>query len=286
VFIIIGFLVVFGSVIGGFMIAGGKIAVLMHIAEYIIIIGAALGAMVVANPVTVIKKVFTECIALLKPSRYTEAAYAELLVLLHKIFMLGQKDGLMGLEPHVENPQNSTLFNQHPTFAAQPQAVAFLADTVKILLTDNVEDHLLTDILEMDLEQYHEEAMQASNAITKVSEGLPAFGIVAAVLGMIITMGSIGGAATEIGAKVAAAMVGTFLGIFLAYGFAAPLAHATATRVHAEMAYLRCIRTGMLAFARGDKPTIALEFARRSVEPHGRPSFQELEDLTRNKAAA
>jgi chemotaxis protein MotA len=285
VFIIIGFLVVLGSVIGGYVMHHGNLVVLMQISEYIIICGAAFGAVLVANPMPVVKKMFTECFALLKPSPYHEEAYAELLVLLHKIFMLGQKDGLMGLEPHVENPQSSTLFNQHPHFASHPHAVAFLADTVKILLTDNVEDHLLTDILEMDLEQYHEEAMQASNAITKVSEGLPAFGIVAAVLGMIITMGSIGGAATEIGAKVAAAMVGTFLGIFLAYGFAAPLAHATATRVHAEMAYLRCIRTGMLAFARGDKPAVALEFARRSIEPHERPSFQELEEMTRNKAA-
>jgi chemotaxis protein MotA len=235
---------------------------------------------------SVVQKMFGECFALLKPSPFSDAAYAELLQLLHKLFMIGQKDGLMGLESHVENPQNSALFNQHPHFASHPHAVAFLADTVKILLTDNVEDHLLTDILEMDLDQYEEEALEASHALGKVAEGLPAFGIVAAVLGMIITMGAIDAPVAVVGAKVGAAMVGTFLGIFLAYGVVAPLSQALAKRVHAEMAYLRCIRTGMLAFARGDKPGIALEFARRSIEPHGRPSFQELEDLTRNKAAA
>jgi chemotaxis protein MotA len=286
VLIVLGFLVVFGSVIGGFVIAGGNLFVLLHIAEYIIICGAAFGAVLIANPISVVKKMFSESIALLKPSPFNDEAYSELLQLLHKVFMVGQKDGLMGLESHVENPENSALFNQHPKFASHPHAVAFLADTVKILLTDNVEDHLLTDILEMDLEQYEEEALEASHALGKVAEGLPAFGIVAAVLGMIITMGSIDAPVAVVGAKVGAAMVGTFLGIFLAYGVAAPLSQATAKRVHAEMAYLRCIRTGMLAFARGDKPTIALEFARRSVEPHGRPSFQELEDLTRNKAAA
>jgi chemotaxis protein MotA len=160
-----------------------------------------------------------------------------------------------------------------------------MADTVKILLTDNVADHTLSEILDMDLEQYQEEAMHAVHAISKVADALPGFGIVAAVLGMINTMGAMGGGAAEVGAKVAAAMVGTFVGILLAYGVVSPIAGAIEVRVKAEMAYLRCIRTGMLAFARGDKPTIALEFARRSIEPDDRPSFRELEELVRNKAA-
>lgn len=284
--IIIGFLVVFGSVIGGYMMHHGQIMVLLQISEYIIIIGAALGAVLISNPIGVVKRMFSESFGLLKKNPYDEHAYAELLQLLYRVFTIGQKEGLMGLEQHVENPEASTLFKEFPIFSSHHHAVAFMADTVKILLTDNVEDHTLGEILDMDLEQYHEEAMLVPHAVGKVAEGLPAFGIVAAVLGMIITMGSIGGAASEVGAKVAAAMVGTFLGILLAYGVAAPLAQALEGRVRSEAAYLRCIRTGMLAFARGDKPTIALEFARRSIEPEDRPSFQELEELTRNRAAA
>lgn len=284
--IIVGLLVVFGSVIGGYVMHSGQIVVLIQISEYIIICGAALGAVLISNPLPVVKRIFAESFALLKPNPYNEAAYAELLQLLYRIFLVGQKEGLMGLEKHVEDPAASPLIQQHPIFAGHPHAVAFLADTVKILLTDKVGDHTLSEILEMDLEQYEEEAMVVPHAVTKVAEALPAFGIVAAVLGMIITMGSIGGSATEVGAKIAAAMVGTFLGIFLAYGVAAPLAAALEVRVRSEMAYLRCIRTGMLAFARGDKPVIALEFARRSIEPVDRPSFQELEELTRNRAAA
>jgi chemotaxis protein MotA len=284
--ILIGLLVVFGSVLGGYMLHHGQIAVLMQISEFIIIIGAALGAVIISNPFPVVKRMFSEPFALLKRNPYDQEAYKDLLQLLYKVFVIGQKEGLMGLEKHVEEPNSSQLFQQHPIFSSHHHAVAFLADTVKILLTDKVEDHTLSEILEMDLEQYEEEAMVVPHALTKVAEALPGFGIVAAVLGMIITMGSIGGAAAEVGAKVAAAMVGTFLGILLAYGMVAPIAQAVEGRVRAEMAYLRCIRTGMLAFARADKPAIALEFARRSIEPEDRPSFRELEELTRNRAAA
>lgn len=284
--ILIGLVVVFGSVIGGYLLHHGQIMVLLQVSEFIIIIGAAVGAVLISNPLSVVKRIMGETLALLKKNPFDGEAYSELLQLLYRVFTIGQKEGLMGLEKHVENPESSSLFQQHPIFNSHPHAVAFLADTVKILLTDNVEDHTLGEILDMDLEQYHEEAMVVPHALTKVAEALPGFGIVAAVLGMIITMGSIGGAAAEVGAKVAAAMVGTFLGILLAYGLVAPLAAAIETRVRAEAAYMRCIRTGMLAFARGDKPVIALEFARRSIEPAERPSFQQMEDLTRNRAAA
>jgi chemotaxis protein MotA len=284
--ILIGFLVVFGSVIGGYIMHHGQVVVLLQVSEYIIIIGAALGAVLVAYPLPVVKRMFTDSFSLLKPNPFDHHAYAELLQLLYKLFIVGQKEGLTGLERHVEEPASSPLFQAHPFFASRPHAIAFLSDTVKILLTDRVEDHTLSEILEMDLDQYQEEAMVVPHAITKVAEALPGFGIVAAVLGMIIAMGSISGGAAEVGQKVAAAMVGTFLGILLAYGFVAPVAHALEGRVRSEMSYMRCIRTGMLAFARGDKPVIALEFARRSVEPEDRPSFQELEALTRNRSAA
>jgi chemotaxis protein MotA len=284
--ILIGFLVVFGSVIGGYLMHHGQLMILLQVSEYIIIIGAAFGAVLISYPLPVVKKMFTDSFGLIRKNEYDHTAYSELLQLLYKLFIVGQKEGLTGLEKHVEEPETSTLFKEHPFFSSQPHAIAFLSDTVKILLTDRVEDHTLSEILEMDLDQYQEEAMIVPHAITKVAEALPGFGIVAAVLGMIIAMGSIGGGAAEVGQKVAAAMVGTFLGILLAYGVVAPVANALEGRVRAEMAYMRCIRTGILAFARGDKPVIALEFARRSVEPEDRPSFQELEQLTRNRPAA
>jgi chemotaxis protein MotA len=160
-----------------------------------------------------------------------------------------------------------------------------LCDTLKVLLTGTIENHLLAEVLDLDLEQQHHEAMQVPTAITKVSDALPGFGIVAAVLGVIITMGSIGGAASEVGEKVAAALVGTFLGILLSYGVFGPIAQAIEGRIASEHAYLLCIRTALLAFARGDAPLSAVEFARRNIEPSDRPSFSELEGLTRRKAA-
>jgi chemotaxis protein MotA len=159
------------------------------------------------------------------------------------------------------------------------------SDTLKVLLTGTVEDHNLAEILDVDLEKHHHEAMLVPGAVTAVGDAMPGFGIVAAVLGVIITMGSIGGAASEIGEKVAAALVGTFLGILLAYGIFGPVAAAMSNRIAAEHDYMLCVRTALLSFARGDAPMTAVEFARRNVEPHERPSFTELEEMTRKKAA-
>lgn len=279
--LLIGLLIVFGSVIGGYMMHDGQLGVLMQISELVIICGAAFGAVLIGNPLGLVRNMVSETLALMKKSRYSKDAYSELLQLLYKVFSIGQKEGLMGLEAHVENPAASTLFQQHPIFYSVGHAVDLLSDTVKILLTDNVEDHTLSEILDMDLEQYEEEALEVSHSMTKISEAMPAFGIVAAVLGMIISMGSIGGEAATVGEKVAAAMVGTFVGILLAYGVFAPVAQAQEGRVRAQMAYLRVVKVGLLAFSRGDKPVIATEFARRAMPPEVRPSFAELEALTR-----
>src|SRR5690606_28285701 len=197
-----------------------------------------------------------------------------------------RKEGLVGLESHIEEPERSEIFNKYPTFANNHHAVSFLSDTLKVLLTGAVEDHHLSEILDLDLEQQHEEAMAVPHAVQRVGDAMPAFGIVAAVLGVIITMGAIGGPAEEIGKKVAAALVGTFLGVLLAYGVFGPLATAIEARIRAEAAYMACIRTALLSFARGDSPMTSVEFARRNIEPQDRPSFAELEALTRRKAAA
>lgn len=284
-FVIIGLLLVFGSILGGYTMHHGKIAVLIQVSEFIIIGGAALGAMVVGNPPALIKRVFGDLLGLLKPNAYNEKAYAELLQLLYDLFQKARKEGLIGLEAHIEEPEKSDLFNKYPTVVKNHHAVAFLTDTLKVLLTGAVEDHHLAEILDLDLERQHEEAMQVPGALAKVGDAMPGFGIVAAVLGVVITMGSIGGAASEIGEKVAAALVGTFLGILLSYGVIGPLASAIEARIKSEESYMMSIRTALLAFARGDSPMTAVEFARRNIEPGDRPSFAELESLTRRRAA-
>jgi chemotaxis protein MotA len=285
VFVIIGLVVVFGSVIGGYVMHHGKIAVLIQPNEFIILGGAALGTLIIGNPPAVLKACVSQMLGLLKPNPYGAKAYAELLQVLYEVFQKARKDGLVGLEAHIENPESSDIFQKYPSFMANHHAVSLLCDTLKVLLTGTVEDHNLADILDVDLEKHHHEAMLAPHAITTVGDAMPGFGIVAAVLGVIITMGSIGGAASEIGEKVAAALVGTFLGILLAYGVFGPLAKAMETRLHAEHDYMLCIRTALLSFARGDAPMTAVEFSRRNIEPHERPSFSELEELTRKKAA-
>ncbi len=284
-FVIIGLVVVFGAVIGGYVMHHGQLAVLIQPNEFIILGGAAVGTLIIANPPAVLKGVLAQTLGLLKPNPYGAKAYAELLQVLYEVFQKARKDGLVGLEAHIENPEGSDIFQKYPSFMANHHAVSLLCDTLKVLLTGTVEDHNLADILDVDLEKHHHEGMLVPHAVTTVGDAMPGFGIVAAVLGVIITMGSIGGAASEIGEKVAAALVGTFLGILLAYGVFGPLAKAMETRLHAEHDYMLCIRTALLSFARGDAPMTAVEFSRRNIEPHERPSFAELEELTRKKAA-
>jgi chemotaxis protein MotA len=285
VFLIIGLVIVFGSIIGGYVMHHGQIAVLIQPNEFIIIGGAGLGSMVMANPLPVIKGVFSGVLGLLKPAPFNGKAYGELLQVLYDVFQKARKDGLVGLESHIEDPEKSDIFKKYPSFLANHHAVHLLCDTLKVLLTGAVEDHHLSDILDADLEQHHHEAMMVPGAITTTGDAMPGFGIVAAVLGVVITMGSIGGSASEIGEKVAAALVGTFLGILLAYGVFSPIAKAIEIRIAGEHAYLLCIKTALLSFARGDSPMTAVEFARRNIEPHERPSFTDLEQLTRKKAA-
>jgi len=284
-FVIIGLLVVFGSILGGYTMDHGKVTVLIQVSEFIIIGGAALGAMVVGNPPSLIKRIFGDLLGLIKPNPYNEKAYGELLQLLYDLFQKARKEGLIGLESHIEDPEKSDLFNKYPTVVKNHHAVAFLTDTLKVLLTGAVEDHHLAEILDLDLERQHEEAMMVPSALAKVADAMPGFGIVAAVLGVVITMGSIGGAAAEVGEKVAAALVGTFLGILLSYGVINPLSSAVESRIKSEESYMMSIRTALLAFARGDSPMTAVEFARRNIEPGDRPSFAELEGLTRRRAA-
>jgi len=285
VFLILGLFVVFASIYAGYSMHGGSIAVLIQVSEFIIIGGAALGALLIANSWTVVKRIFGETLALLKPDPYGREANTELLTVLYEIFYIARRDGLIGIESHVEAPRESELFSKHPVFADNHHAMDFLADTLKVLLSGTVADHHLAEILDTDLEQYYDEGMEVPHAVAQVGDAMPGFGIVAAVLGVIITMGKIGGEPAVIGESVAAALVGTFLGVLLAYGVVGPIAQQLEGRVRAEHDYLRCIRTAVLSFARGDAPLTSVEFARRSIPPEERPTFSEVEEITTDAVA-
>ena len=283
--ILLGIVTVFGSILLGYTMHDGKLAVLVQLSEFVIIGGAALGALAVANPPSVMKGIVTQTLGLLKSNPYNQRAYSELLQALFELFQTARRDGLIGVERHIEQPASSDLFKRYPMFRSRTHAVAFLTDTLKVLLTGAIEEHHLSEILEIDMDRQHEEAMSVPAALGRLGDALPGFGIVAAVLGIIITMGAISGPTSEIGSKVAAALVGTMLGILLSYGLVGPIAQAIEARIRSEQAYLSCIRVALLAFARGDSPTTAVEFARRSIEPSDRPSFATLEALVQRKAA-
>jgi chemotaxis protein MotA len=271
-------------VIGGFIMSHGQVGVLIQPNEFIVIGGAAGGAFLISNPMNVVKASIAAMLGLLKPNPYNEKSYGELLKVLYDVFQKARKDGLVGLEAHIEDPHKSDIFKKYAFFSHHHHAMSFLCDTLKVLLTGTVENHNLAEILDMDLEKMHEEEHQIPGALSAVGDALPGFGIVAAVLGVVITMGSIGGSAAAIGEHVAAALVGTFLGILLSYGVVNPIAKAIDNRQRAEGVYMMCIRTALLAFARGDSPMTCVEFARRNIEPVDRPTFAELEGLTRKAA--
>jgi chemotaxis protein MotA len=281
--VIVGFVIVIGSVLGGYIMHHGQIGVLIQVSEFLIIGGAALGAMLMGNPLPAVKATFQRSFALAKGNPFTQKTYAELLTFLYEVFTLAKKDGLLALEKHVENPQESELFKKYPALVRNHHAVSFFADTVKVLLSGAIEAHHLGEMLEVDIEQHAEEALVASHVLARTSDAMPGFGIVAAVLGVVVTMGSIGGAAAEIGQKVGAALVGTFLGILLAYGVLSPLSQACEGQAKAETAYLICLKVALIAFANGEPPMTAVEFARRSIEPGVRISFTELELLLKEQ---
>jgi chemotaxis protein MotA len=286
VFVIVGFTVIFSSLYIGYSMHGGHMAVLIQVSEFIIIGGAAFGALLIGNRFSVVKRIGRETLALFKPDPFGREANTELLQVLYEMFYLARRDGLIGVESHVESPAESELFAKYPGFARHEHAVSFLADTMKVLLSGTVADHHLAEILDLDLEQSFDDAMEVPEAVTKVGDAMPGFGIVAAVLGVIITMGKIGGEPAVVGESVAAALVGTFLGVLLAYGVVGPIAQNMESRVRSEHDYLRCIRTAVLSFARGDAPLTSVEFARRSINPDERPTFEEVEAISRAGVAA
>lgn len=284
-FVIIGIVVVLGAVVGGYIMDHGNLAVLIQIPEIIILGGAGFGSFLAANGMNNVKGALKSVTGLLKPDPYTKPAYNDLLKMMYQLFNVARKEGLLGLEKHIEEPANSEIIKKYPTFLSNHHASSFLCDTMKVILTGAVGPHDLSEMMELDLEIAHQEAKMPAEAIQAVGDAMPGFGIVAAVLGVIITMGEIGGEAAAIGKSVAAALVGTFMGILLAYGVFNPLSRAIELRLNSEAQYLNCIRYALFSFARGESPITCVEFARRNIEPAVRPGFAEMEKNVKEKAA-
>lgn len=277
--VIVGAVIVLGSVLGGFMIAGGHVGSLMHISEFIVIGGAALGAMVIMSPKKVLIDLFKMCLGSLKGSPYGRGAYEDLFKALYELFMLGRRNGMIALEEHVMNPKQSSIFSKYPGFLAQHHAVEFLCSGLRPIVDGKIKPDQLRLLLDTEIESMEDEEHQPVQVLTKVADAMPGFGIVAAVLGIVITMGAIAGPIEEIGHKVAAALVGTFLGIFIAYGFLNPLAMNIEFTNRATMAYLRCIATAVVGFANGMAPIMAVEVARRGLASDVKPPSDSLEAM-------
>jgi len=276
-FSIIGIVVVIGAIVGGYLMEHGKLQVLMQPAELVIIGGAALGTMLIANPLPVIIKLLKGFTGVLSGDKYNKNRYLDTLKMLNDLFSRGRKGGISSLEPDVEAPDKSEVFKKYDFVMKDHHVLDFICDTLRMAMTGTVSHFDLDQMIELDLEVHHHEVGVPVAALNSVADALPGLGIVAAVLGVVITMGAIGGPPAEIGHKVAAALVGTFLGILLCYGFLGPLAAAMTKVNEGEAGYYNCLRTGLIAFVRGAAPILAVEFARRSIPQSARPSFKEME---------
>lgn len=277
--ILVGCFIVVACVFGGFAWGGGHLAALVHINELLIIGGGALGAMVIMSPRKVLVDLSKGMVACLKGTPYTREAYDELLKVLYELFMLGRRSGMIALEEHVLDPQSSPLFNRYPKFTSNKHAVEFLCSSLRPIIDGKIKPDQLRLLLDAELEAMENENHAPVNVLTKAADAMPGFGIVAAVLGIVITMASIAGPIEQIGEKVAAALVGTFLGIFIAYGFMNPLAMNLEFVNTARLGYTRCIASCIIGFANGMAPLTAVELGRRGLSSDLRPSADEMEQM-------
>lgn len=282
-FVLIGLAIVVGSILAGYTMHGGKIAALMQYTEFIIIGGSALGSVVIGYTHKAAIDVAKACIGLLKGNPYKKSTFLDLLQAMYDLFMIARKDGVIALERHVENPQESEVFQKYPSFLKNHHAVDLLTDTLKLVVMGAISVYDLSEMMDIDMEAQHTEAMRIPGILSSVGDSMPGFGIVAAVLGVVITMQAIDGPPEEVGEKVGAALVGTFLGVLLAYGVINPLAKSVEGIVGMEAQYMACIKNAVVAFARGDTPLVCVEYARRNIEPEYRPKFSELENTCKQR---
>ena len=275
--VIVGYLIVIFSVFGGFMLAGGHIAALFQPVEILMICGAAIGAFFVGNNSKSIKATFKALPSVLKGSKYSKALYLELMSLLSEILTKVRKEGLMSIEGDVDAPYDSPIFTKYPGILADHHIVEFITDYLRLMVSGNMDAFQIENLMDNEIETHHHEGEVPVHCVAKVSDGLPAFGIVAAVMGVVHTMASVGLPPAELGILIANALVGTFLGILLAYGFVGPLAGLLEQKLHESTKMLQCTKVTLLASLNGYAPALAIEFGRKVLFSSERPSFSELE---------
>lgn len=281
-FILIGLAVIFISVLGGFMMAGGHPGVLLHASEFVVIFGMAGGVLVVATPLPVIKEVVAKIKGALTGKGDTKDSYLDLFKLAYEIFMIGRRNGLIALEEHVSNPSASSIFAKYPAVTGNHHRLEFFVNAMRPIIDGKIKPDQIESLLDAELNAKNNEAAHPVHALQLVADSLPAIGIVAAVLGIINTMSAIAEGPEAVGAKVAAALTGTMLGVFAAYGVVAPLAGRVQSINDSEIAYLRCAATAIASFAKGMAPITAIEIARRTVAHDCQPAADELEELLKN----
>ena len=277
--IIIGSIIVLGAILGGFAIAGGHVGALLHLSEFVVIGGAGIGAMIVMSPKKVLVDLIKGILQALKGAPYNRNSYEELMKALYELFMLGRRNGMIALEEHVASPQSSSIFTKYPTFVHNHHGVEFLCSALRPIVDGRVKPEQLKRLLDTELDAIEAEHHAPLGVLVKAADAMPGFGIVAAVLGIVVTMGAINGPVEQIGEKVGAALVGTFLGILLSYGFMSPLAVNMEFISVGELTYLRCIATAVNEFANGMAPIMAVEVARRSLSGEMRPTADEMESM-------
>jgi len=280
--VIVGIVIVIGAIAGGYLMEHGKLLVLMQPAELMIIFGAAVGTVVVANPLPTLKKILGGLLGVFSGGPYTKPYYLENLKMIYELYNLARKSGTAKLEEEVDNPTKGQVLSKYPKFLKSHHALCFLCDTLRTAVSGGVEPFEIDSMMEIDLEVHHRESNEPVSALSTMADSLPGLGIVAAVLGVVITMGALGGPKEEIGHKVAAALVGTFLGILLCYGIFGPLASAMGKQNTAEGHYMGFLRMAALAFVKGLSPMMAVEMARRAIPTGVRPTFQEMESTCRS----
>jgi chemotaxis protein MotA len=284
--VIAGSVIVLVCVLGGYIAAGGHIDVLIQPIEVVIIAGAALGAFIIANSKTVLKAAIKSVMGLLKAPKHNKETFLELLTLIYAIFKLAQTNGMLALEQHVESPKESELFKQFPKFSGDEHAVTFMCDYLRLITLGSDKAHEMQALMDEEIETHHKDQLEISETINKVAEGLPALGIVAAVAGVFKTMGSINEPPEVLGHLIGAALVGTFLGVLLSYGFVGPMAQALKGRANTDSKYFVCMKAGLLAYMQGYAPAVAVEFARKTLFAHERPSFYEVDEAVQALPAA
>ncbi len=281
--VIVGYMIVLGSVLGGFVLAGGHLVGIFQPLELLIIAGAAFGAFVVGNPVKTLKATLKALPGLLTGSRYTKAMYMELMGMLYDVLNKVRKEGLMSIERDIEKPAESALFGKYPRLLADHHLVEFLTDYLRLMVSGNLNPLEIETLMDSEIETHHHEGAVPAHALQRVADGLPAFGIVAAVMGVVHTMGSVGLPPSELGKMIASALVGTFLGILLAYGFVGPLAGLLEQKLAEATKMFQCVKVTLLASLNGYAPALAVEFGRKVLYSTERPTFLELEEHVKQK---